>query len=176
MSESKKEEVSEEELIEKKSGKKLLIIIISALLLVLVIGGGAAFFMLSSDKAEVKGESAPKDIQTANDAPIDESLSEVGLLYPLETFTVNVLSDSERNYLKVEMTLEVTGKDLSPELDKDKPELRDIIIEILSSKTLEEISTEQGKEKLKKEIIIALNKHLKDTKVKNIYFTDFVEQ
>ena len=97
-------------------------------------------------------------------------------MYPLDGFTVNLLSESGRRYLKVEMNLEIEGEELSAELDTKKPVLRDIIIRILSSKSLEEISTIKGKEKLKEQIVNELNMHLKDGKVKNIYFTDFVVQ
>ena len=103
-------------------------------------------------------------------------MTEVGLMYPLDAFTVNLLSESGRRYLKVEMNLEIDGEELSPELDTKKPVFRDIIIRILSSKSLEEISTIKGKEKLKEQIVNDLNTRLKDGKVKNVYFTDFVVQ
>lgn len=97
-------------------------------------------------------------------------------MYPLDIFTVNLLSESGRRYLKVEMNLELEGEELSPELEQKKPVFRDIIIRILSSKSLEEISTSKGKEKLKEQIVSELNTRLKDGKVKNVYFTDFVVQ
>jgi len=97
-------------------------------------------------------------------------------MYPLDIFTVNLLSESGRRYLKVEMNLEIEGEELSPELEQKKPVFRDIIIRILSSKSLEEISTIKGKEKLKEQIVSELNTRLKDGKVKNVYFTDFVVQ
>jgi len=85
-------------------------------------------------------------------------------------------SEGGRRYLKCEINLELEGEELSPELDTKKPVFRDIIIRILSSKSLEEISTIKGKEKLKEQIVNDLNMRLKDGKVKNVYFTDFVVQ
>jgi flagellar FliL protein len=172
----------------KKKSNLLLIVIIIVLVLVLIIGGVIAALMMGNDDAAESSEGAKKELSAAHNtdgtadeesAPAtvsDSSLTEVGLMYPLDTFTVNLLSESGRRYLKVEINLEIEGEELSPELDTKKPVFRDIIIRILSSKSLEEISTIKGKEKLKEQIVEELNMRLKDGKVKNIYFTDFVVQ
>lgn len=179
---------------EKKKSNLLLIIIIVVLVLVLVIGGIVAALMLGNHDAEAEagkgaktevaaGEHAAEGDASADAGHGDEAaahgggeMTEVGLMYPLDIFTVNLLSESGRRYLKVEMNLEIEGEELSPELEQKKPVFRDIIIRILSSKSLEEISTIKGKEKLKEQIVSELNTRLKDGKVKNVYFTDFVVQ
>ncbi len=195
-----KEKEHKEEVVEggekKKSGNMLLIIIIVVLVLILVIGGVVVAMMSGSSEEHVEGgtkkeaaahgesKEAPAEGEHAaegeaaaeGDGHGEEAGTEAGLMFPLETFTVNLLSESGRRYLKVEMTLEMEGEELSPELEEKKPIFRDIIIRQLSSKSLEEISTLQGKEKLKEGIVAELNKRLKDGKVKNVYFTDFVVQ
>ncbi|MDD2779928.1 flagellar basal body-associated protein FliL [Sulfuricurvum sp.] len=175
-----KEEISTEGG-EKKKSNLLLIIIIGVLFLILVIGAVVAFLMMGNEEpAATNG--APTQQEASADAPkedaepSDSSLTEVGLMYPLDGFTVNLLSESGKRYLKVEMNLELEGEELSPELDTKKPVFRDVIIRILSSKSLEEISTIKGKEKLKEQLVNELNMRLKDGKVKNVYFTDFVVQ
>lgn len=172
----------------KKSGNMLLIIIIVVLVLVLIIGGVVAMLMMNNHDAEAEAGSGAKKEASAHpeenakgtaassEGSLQEGGTEVGLMFPLEPFTVNLLSESGRRYLKVEMNLEMEGEELSPELEEKKPVFRDIIIRQLSSKSLEEISTLKGKEKLKEEIVAELNTRLKDGKVKNIYFTDFVVQ
>ena len=185
MAEKEKEETAPEEEGKKKKGNMLLVIIIGVLVLILIIGGVVAFLMMGNDEAAAKGGEAshkeasatPADEHTSQEAAAGaEGSTEIGLMFPLETFTVNLLSESGRRYLKVEMNLEMGGEELSPELEEKKPVFRDIIIRILSSKSLEEISTVKGKEKLKGEIVNEINLHLKDGKVKNVYFTDFVVQ
>ncbi len=196
-----KEKEPKEEAVEagekKKSGNMLLIIIIVVLVLILVIGGVVVAMMSGNSEAEVADgakkeasahgdgkEEAAKEAHAAegeHGAEADgehsaEGGTEIGLMFPLETFTVNLLSESGKRYLKVDMTLEMEGEELSPELEEKKPVFRDIIIRQLTSKSLEEISTTQGKEKLKDGIITDLNKRLKDGKIKNIYFTSFVVQ
>ena len=180
----------------KKSSKLLLIIIIVVLVLVLAIGGVIIAMMSGGHEEEVvegtkKEASAHGDEAKADESHGDEESdaghgdsgsshgsegTEVGIMYPLDLFTVNLLSESGRRYLKVELNLEIEGEELAHELDTKKPLLRDIIIRILSSKSLEEISTAKGKETLKEQIVSEINPRIKDGKVKNVYFVDFVVQ
>lgn len=178
---SEKEKMPDEEIptgeSEKKKSGKLLIIIIVVLVLVLIIGGAVAALMISNHDTEVSNSTKKEASSTGESTKHNSEISsEVGIMYPLDSFTVNLLSESGRRYLKVTINLEMEGKELSPELEKKKPLFRDIIIRTLSSKSLEEISTNQGKEKLKQEIMEHMNPRLKDAKIKNVYFTDFVVQ
>jgi flagellar FliL protein len=191
----KEETETENEEGKKKSGNMLLIIIIAVLLLILIIGGVVGFLMMSNHDAEAEaGHGAKTEVAAEGHAPEGEKAAEghaaegeghgggeaatkeVGIMFTLDTFTVNLLSESGRRYLKCQLNLEMEGKELSPELEEKKPVFRDIIIRVLSSKSLEEISTVKGKEKLKEQIVTELNMRLKDGKVKNVYFTDFVVQ
>lgn len=151
------------------NSSKKLIILIAILFVVLIAGGGAVgYVVLHKDN----GAQSAQTETAKNDA-----MTDIGALYPLETFTVNILSDDGReHYLKTQMNLEVNAAEINPEIDKKKAEFRDIIIGILSSKSMEEISTEVGKEKLKQEITQQINLRLAESKIKNVYFTDFVEQ
>ncbi|NWF66421.1 MAG: flagellar basal body-associated protein FliL [Campylobacterales bacterium] len=185
MAEEKKDEKEEKEGGEKRGGNLVLIIIIVVLILLLVVGGVVTYLLLSS------GDEAPKDgTATAHHPQADEhheeapkkkadkkaNLLTVGPMYPLPQFIVNLLSDSGRRYLKLTMELELANPEMLPEMDSKKPVIRDIIIKILSSKTIEEISTAKGKDKLKDEILSQLNQILSDGELKNLFFTDFVIQ
>ena len=74
------------------------------------------------------------------------------------------------------MSLELNGEELSLELDAKSPVLRDRIIRILTSKTLEEISSKKGKQKVSEQIMDTLNVMIKDGSIQGIYFTEFVIQ
>jgi flagellar FliL protein len=170
----------------KKSSNMLLIIIIVVLVLILVIGGVIFALMSGNHEAEATSEGSTQKEASAHgeEAPVQgesggshgEISTEVGIMFPLDLFTVNLLSESGRRYLKVEMNLELEGEELAHELETKKPVLRDVIIRILSGKSLEEVSTIKGKETLKEEILVDLNQRVKDGKIKNVYFTDFVVQ
>ncbi len=184
MAEEEKETKEESAPTEKKSSNMLMIIIIIVLFLIIIIGGVVAFLLMGDDeeqidKSQVKQErSAPKKISRGTNSQYDDTrtLSEIGTLYPLDTFTVNLKSDAGRRYLKVTLSLELEGENLSVELDAKSPVLRDRIIRILTSKTLEEISSKKGKQKVSEQIMNALNAMISDGKIKGIYFTEFVIQ
>jgi flagellar FliL protein len=74
------------------------------------------------------------------------------------------------------MSLELEGKELSIELDNKSPVIRDRVIRILTSKSLEEISSKKGKQKVSEQIMDTLNAMISDGRIKGIYFTEFVVQ
>jgi len=174
--EEKEENVEEKEKSEKSGGGSniVLIIIIVLLVLLLAVGGIVAYLMLSGGDEEtpdtVKQEKVEKKSRKKSD-----NLT-VGPMYPLDKFTVNLLSENGRRFLVAKINLEEDSEELTSELDKKTPLIRDIIISILSSKTVEEITTPKGKEKLKEEIVNQINKYLEDGEIANVYFTEFVIQ
>lgn len=169
---------------EKKSSNLLMIIIIVVLILIIIVGAVVAVLLMSDDTEDVSQNNAPqvteKQVQKHRNSSslMDDSrsLKDIGVLYPLDTFTVNLKSDSGRRYLKVTMSLELEGDELSMELDAKSAVLRDRIIRILSSKTLEEISSKKGKQKVSQQIMDTLNSMITDGRIKGIYFTEFVIQ
>jgi flagellar protein FliL len=181
-----KEENTEETPKEKKSSNMLMIIVIVVLVLIIVIGGILGVYLMNSGdeeatatapQAQEKSAASPRKSALSNDGE-DSSrmLNEIGILYPLDTFTVNLKSDAGRRYLKVTLSLELEGPELSLELDAKTPVLRDRIIRILTSKTLEEISSKKGKSKVEFQIMDTLNAMISDGTIKGIYFTEFVIQ
>jgi len=181
------EETKEEESapVEKKSSNMLMIVIIIVLFLIIIIGGIVAFLLMGDDEeAAVNNRPAQemnapqKKMSRGSSAQYDNSrqLNDIGILYPLDTFTVNLKSDAGRRYLKVTMSLELEGEELSLELDAKSPVLRDRIIRILTSKTLEEISSKKGKQKVSQQIMDTLNAMISDGTIRGIYFTEFVIQ
>ena len=181
------EESTEEESApaEKKSSNMLMIIIIIILILIIICGAVVALLLMGDDEGAVSTQAAPQ----TNERSVSKSrksssgnyndsrkLSDIGILYPLDTFTVNLNSDAGRRYLKVTMSLELDGEELSLELDNKSPVLRDRVIRILTSKSLEEISSKKGKQKVSDQIMDTLNAMISDGEIRGIYFTEFVIQ
>lgn len=186
------EETKEDSKDQKKKSNKLLIISIISVLVLIIIGGAVATFLLLSEEEPANPQQQQQQQQEASaqtqqksssyrstrdsDEMESRKLSDIGVLYPLDTFTVNLKSDAGRRYLKATISLELNGKELSVELDNKSPVIRDRIIRILSSKTLEEISSKKGKQKVSEQIVDTLNSMITDGNVKSIYFTEFVIQ
>ena len=168
----------------KKSGNMLMIIIIAVLVLIIIAGGVITFMLMGEDEKPIVQQSVAQSqqkttsprIRDTSDELDSRKLSEIGILYPMDAFTVNLRSDAGRRYLKATISLELNGKELSVELDKKIPVIRDRIIRILTSKTLEEISSKKGKQKVSEQIMDTLNAMISDGSIKGIYFTEFVIQ
>jgi len=180
------EETKEETATDKKKSNNMLMIIIIAVLILIIVGGAIlAIFLMGDDEQEANmQQSAPqtqsktkssRSRQSSNEVSA-RKLNDIGILYPLDGFTVNLKSDSGRRYLKATISLELSGEELSIELDNKSPVIRDRIIRILTSKTLEEISSKKGKQKVSEQIVDTLNAMISDGHVKSIYFTEFVIQ
>ena len=178
------EESTEEEQPKEKKSNMLMIIIIVVLIVIILIGATVGILLMGGDEEEVS--SAPqtqertvsKSKRSSSSSAYDDSrqLSDIGILYPLDTFTVNLKSDAGRRYLKVTMSLELEGEELSLELDAKSPVIRDRVIRILTSKTLEEISSKKGKQKVSTQVMDTLNAMISDGTIRGIYFTEFVIQ
>ncbi|WP_457560161.1 flagellar basal body-associated protein FliL [Caminibacter sp.] len=170
--EKENKEVEEKEEKSGGSSKLLLIVIIILLLLLLVIGGLVAYFLLSGND----NPDQPQQQQKIEKKHKVDQMTEIGPIYPLDQFIVNLVSNNADRYLKCKIDLELDSPDLQKEIDKKLPAIRDAIIQILSSKTVEEIQTAKGKEKLKEEIKRKLNEMLTTGEIRHVYFTEFVIQ
>jgi flagellar FliL protein len=176
------EEQEEQQVQEKKSNSIVLIFIIGIIVFLLIIGA-VLFFVLSGEDEQVDPNSANSDAKASVEQPA-ESLGkvrrsnsiEVGFMFELDTFIVNLLSENGRRYLKIKVNLELESEDLAEEVTAKIPVIRDIVIRIASSKTLEEIATEKGKDTFKDQVLMEVNAIMKDGRVQNVYFTDFVIQ
>ena len=98
----------------------------------------------------------------------------VGKMIPLETFLVNLSGNRGNKVLKVNMELEVEGERIAEEIDKRKPQIRDIIIILLSSKTYAQLSSTEGKDFLRDEVRDTVNAFLTKGKIKRVHFTEFI--
>lgn len=164
-----------------KDNKKLFIII-GAVVAVLAVGGGAAFF-LSGDK----GEKAPEGAKVEHKAEAkaeggghgEAKEGEAGAgatIYPLEPFIVNIYDGAELRYLKIKVEFEMANPQVKPELEAKMAPLRDAILILLTTKTMQEIQDLQGKNQLREQILAAVSKVVPPSKITKVYFTDFVVQ
>ena len=172
MAEENETQEKEEKVKSNNGNKIMLIIIIILLFLLLAIGGAVIYFLFSnnSDNEQVQ------DVQKIEKKHKIKEMTEIGPIYPLDPFIVNLMSNNASRYLKCKIDLELDTPELQQEIDKKLPAIRDIIIQILSSKTVEEIITVKGKEKVKEEIKKKINALLTTGEIKNVYFTEFVVQ
>ncbi|HEY3375615.1 MAG TPA: flagellar basal body-associated FliL family protein [Candidatus Aquicultor sp.] len=99
-----------------------------------------------------------------------------GTFITLDSFTVNLTGGA--NYLQIAIAFEIEAgkKELETEITDRKPQINDTIITIIGSKSIEDISGQQGREKLKVEIKKAVDSLLSYGKIERVYFTTFIMQ
>lgn len=113
------------------------------------------------------GEAAP--------ASDEEDSDEVGVVMPLDLFTINLASGvgNGPRFVRINMSLEFEPGQKEEEAKSKLARIRDSIINILNSKKANELASHEGREALKDEIKRVLNSFLTLSKVKGIYFTNF---
>lgn len=173
--------MAEEEVSQEKGKSKVLIFaIIGILVFLILITVLVVVLLIGGDKKE--GEGAEEKIlqgkqNTPSPTPKDTSLLNIGPLYPMpKPIVVNLITQSGRRYLKVSVTFELSNPKMQQEVDQKITIIQDIVIDILSSKSIEEVVSPKGKEKIKDEILQRINPIFLDGPMKNIFFTDFVVQ
>lgn len=185
----------------KKKGKgKLLIILVAALVLALGGGGAAYFFMGRGDAAKGKTakqkkaaghEAAGNDAAGHGDGEAEEEEEEGAeahepAVVALPTFTVNLADQDAPRYLRTTISLVVNDAEKAATLSgggghKAAGEpvriamARSAILELLTTKTAEELMTAEGKTALKKEIAVRASKAFR-FKVNDVLLAEFVVQ
>lgn len=176
---------SEEQVETKSKGlsKKMMMIIGAA---VLVAGGGGYFAMskMGGGHKEATKEEAPSSGHADAKSGHGEAKGEKkgggpdvsGHIYPLETFVVNLSDQGRTRYLKVTIQLEMDKQEATQEVATKIPQVKDALIILLSSKTVDEVTATEGKYQLRDEIVARVNQFLTKGMVITAYFTDFVVQ
>lgn len=149
--------------------KKKLIIIVAAVLLLAGGGGGAWFFL-----GHKGGEHAE---EAAHEEPVGPPV-----YYAFEQPFTSNLQSGPTGYEITQIAMHVRVKDAkaSESMKTYAPEVRGAILELLSSKTGDEILSTEGKNALKEAIKKTLNgisqRYEKKDLVEDVIFTSFIVQ
>lgn len=157
----------------------LLGIVIFALVVVnLATVGGMGYFMQQMWHRLEDLQMTTSRLQRPEDpkqSPIGKELqpNNLGALYPLESFLVNIASDQGPKFLQTQMELELADPVVEDELSRKKPAIRDAVIVLLSSRSYKELREPVGMRKLRTDLIRVVNNLLSTGKIKDVYFTQF---
>ena len=188
MAEEEAEEGGEEAGEQKKGLPIKLILIVVG---VLALGGGGYFAYTNFFQDEAVEESAEggaeegegeegkegEEGEEGKDSKKDEQLPpDVGVMFTLDPFVVNLAGSSGKRFLKVTATLELSAPEVNPEIDENRQKITDSILVLLSSKNFEDLYSVQGKFKLKDEIATRVNRFLVVGHIKDVYFSEFIIQ
>ncbi len=146
---------------EKKKGKGKLVVILVALV-VLLGGGGAAYFLVFAK------HSAPTAAEKAEAAKAAEE-AKLGKVVTVDPISINL---ADGHFLKIGIALQ---ESTSVSEDVDGSKALDTVIALYSGKSMDEISTPQGREDTKEELVKEVKEAYPD-EVLDVYFTQYVMQ
>jgi flagellar basal body-associated protein FliL len=93
----------------------------------------------------------------------------------LDTFIVNLEGGNQRAYLRVGITLGLS-QPLAQKGAVPVAPLRDAIVTVLSSAQPQQLLTSEGKQKVKEDLLKALQERAPALGIENVYFTEFLVQ
>jgi flagellar protein FliL len=157
---------------------KLMIIIAAAVVGVVILVAAAMFFLggKGEKKAEAKEPAKVEAKAEGGESKGGEGAAAASTNYPLEPFIVNIYDGQEIRYLKIKVEFELANPQAKADLDAKVAPLRDAILILLTTKTMQEIQDLQGKNQLREQILGSASKIVPGGKISKVYFTDFVVQ
>jgi flagellar FliL protein len=145
-----------------------------ALLLVATMGSAFLAVMFLGKTVPVGGPKA-EDAAKAGEGAGTEA-ARFGPTHEVGNFTVNLADPGERVFVKAGVSVELSNSEAGVELASRDPQVKDIVISVLSSRNMGDVSSYEGKEALKKELTEKINRLLTKGKVRSVFFTEFVFQ
>jgi len=162
------------------TGRSRLPILLSAVVLVGGAAAGAWYLGMLPGTAgrarHAEATAAVPEPQKADEHGASGEPGGPGPLLALESFIANLADESDTRYLKATFQVEFLGTAVPPGVDARLPQIRDLLLTLLTSKTFADIRTPEGKQQLREEIIARINGVLDGDIVKTVYFTEFIVQ
>ena len=176
-------ELEDEQIEEEPNSKKINFIKIG--IPVLIIQTIVAYFLAnyltvpwlygdSAAKASGKVDSVVQS--TKNFSKEEQEKPEFGQIYTVEDVIVNPADSQGMQFILINFGFEVKSNSDLELLKKREIQVRDILIKILSSKTLAQLDGPEDKENLRKEVKEAIQKILPEGHLLNVYFSNYIIQ
>ncbi len=96
--------------------------------------------------------------------------------YRIDPIIVNPAGSNGERYLKAIISLESYDPAVIAEVEKRLPQIKNQINTILSSKRIDQVQTNEDRERLRREIQSRINGLLSTGNISNVYFEEFVYQ
>jgi len=196
--ENKPQEGTDEKAAPKAKSAGLMPLLLTSVILAVVLGGvgfALAYFVVparlaasnaSADPAPAPDASAPAVPVAATPAPekektarsADELQAEGGkpvTKFTIEEVTVNIADTRGNRFVRAGVYFEAEPPVLE-ELEANRARMIDTLGQVLSTKTLDELTSPNIRGTLREELLGIINPTLKSGRVDNLYFTDLLVQ
>ncbi|HKM43275.1 MAG TPA: flagellar basal body-associated FliL family protein [Limnochordia bacterium] len=145
---------------------KLLVIAI-ALLIVATVGSAFATYLIF-------GRGSVEEPQQFGETTTRRAM---GPTYDVGEFTLNLTSiTNQLRFIRTSVVLEASDSKAITELEGRAPQIRDQLITLLRVRTIDELSSHDGMEVLRFDIIKAMNALLSKGEVTDVFFIDLILQ
>lgn len=165
-----------------KKSKKLIIIIAGVLVLVLALAGGAVVLL---KKPPADDEESTHEAPKKEKAKKKEDKHAAPAYLKVEPYTINLKGEQGDQYLRLELSAEFEDQQSADSAKNFMPKIRHQTMQLLKGKSVGELNSKEGTEKLAKEIKDEMNLILGEPEkgekiprgpVIEVLFTDFVIQ
>ena len=155
------------------SGPSMKAIIIVLVVVQFMMFGGLVAFLMMSGVLNQKGDQISTAKQSAD-------IQDAIYISFEPAFTVNFGGAASSRFMQVTIEAMTYDSAIPQEISKHMPVIRNSIVLLLSSQSVESVSSLEGKEKLRKAILSnvqeILTQRVGKTGIEEIYFTSFVMQ
>jgi len=107
---------------------------------------------------------------------IAKQQSPEGVYYSLENIVVNPAETNGHRYIILSMTIKLSNIEALKKLKNNTAKVKDRANKVISKHTVEELSSVNKRETIKKELGIVINKVIGKNSVRNLFFTKYVLQ
>lgn len=144
---------------------------------IIFLMAGAAFFVVTKFLAPAETSTHVEETEPAEEhSNATEEETGEGEIFMVEELLVNPTGTSGTRYLSASLGLEVGNHEITLRLEEKKLQIRDLLNSILSSRTVDELTTASERERMRLEITDRLNKLIAPDKLTAVYFVDYVLQ
>jgi flagellar FliL protein len=150
--------------------------LILAVVVLLAGGGGAVWYLGLLGGGGEEGHAGHADAAALDPTKHMADPNALGAMLALDPFIANLSDAGGARYLKTTFQLEFESDAIPHEAEERIPQIRDLLLTLLTSKSFEEIRTPAGKQNLREDVINRVNQVLDGPTVRAVYFTEFIVQ
>ena len=154
----------------KKGGK---LVMIGGLAAGVTLGSVAGLFVLGPKFVPTPARAAAKAVKHDS---ADAKKAEAAPIYQMDNIVLNPAGSGGTRFLLLSVALEVKDAGTSDMLKGHDAEMRDAILRLFGTKTVDQVSEAASREELRGEVLAELNRMLPAGSIRRVYFPQFVIQ
>jgi len=165
----------------KKSGSGIAGVLAGSLLSGALLLGGMAYLMQAQNKAikdtlEAAAKRAPEPAGAGAGAGAEAKGGGESAFFDLDEFLVNLNNNGGGRYLRTTISLRFHNPAAADAIKKALPQVRDAIIEVLTSHSTQELATASGKARLKDELLARVTRVNPEAGFDGVFLQSFTVQ